>query len=106
MILGKLCIAIGPFGCNTSSNSSCIQKRPVNVQCRQVHCTDSVEGCIPMKFIQSKKTREVNPWEEVGSGNTDLFGGGMQTFLRRAHIRATAHKICGCSGIDSFGKVR
>jgi len=58
-----------------------------------------------MKFIQSKKTREVDPWEEVGGGNTDLFRGGMEALLRGAHIGATAHKIGGCSGINSFGKI-
>jgi hypothetical protein len=58
-----------------------------------------------MKLVESKKPREVETREKVSSGNTYSFCRGMQAFLRRAYVGATAYKIGRCSGIDTIRKV-
>jgi hypothetical protein len=102
LILGKLRIAIGSACRDSSANSSSVKKGPIDVQFRQVHSTDSVKWRISMNLVQSNKAREVDTWEKVRSGDTDLFRRGMQAFLRRAYVGAAAYKISWCSGIDTL----
>jgi hypothetical protein len=58
-----------------------------------------------MKFVESKKPREVDTREKVSGGNTDAFCRSMQAFLRRAYVGAAPYKIDRCSGIDTSRKV-
>jgi hypothetical protein len=55
-----------------------------------------------MKLVHSKKAREADTREKVRSGNTDAFCRGVQALLRRVYVGATAYKISGSSGIDTF----
>src|ERR1700678_2923500 len=105
LILGKLRIAIGSACRDSSANSSSVKKGPINIQCRQVHSADSVKRRIPVKFVESKKPREVDPREKVSGGNPDSFCRGMQALLRRAYVGATAYKIGRCSWIDTIRKM-
>src|SRR5271170_2999117 len=58
-----------------------------------------------MNFVESKKPRVVDTREKVSGGNTYSFCRGVQAFLRRAYVGATAYKIGRCSGIDTIRKV-
>ena len=106
LILSKLRIAIGSACRYSSANSSSVKKGPIDIECRHVHSADSVKRCIPMKFVESKKSREVDTREKVSSGNAYSFCRGMQAFLRRTYVGATAYKIGRCSGIDPSRKAR
>src|SRR5260370_27947202 len=90
LILGKLGIAIGPAGCDSSANSSSVKEGPIDVQLCQVHRADSVKPCIPMKLVHTKNAGEVDTREKVGSGNTDCLFRGLQRVLRRGDSRAAA----------------
>src|SRR5260370_7312942 len=93
LILGKLGIAIGPAGCDSSANSSSVKEGPIDVQLCQVHRADSVKPCIPMKLVHTKNAGEVDTREKVGSGNTDSFCRGMHTLLPRPSVGAPASQI-------------
>src|SRR5260370_29248959 len=84
LILGKLGIAIGPAGCDSSANSSSVKEGPIDVQLCQVHRADSVKRCIPMKLVHTKNAGEVDTREKGSSGNAGLFCRGMQTLVRSA----------------------
>src|SRR5260370_38776766 len=79
LILGKLGIAIGPAGCDSSANSSSGKEGPIVVQLCQVHRADSVKPCIPMKSIHTKNPGEVDTRAKLGTGNSDRFWLCMQS---------------------------